>query len=69
MNTRPGADAVSGIAVLRDREELFGAVASMPTAWRVLDRVDEHHLGAVRQARADARRRWAGSRGRRQVRR
>jgi hypothetical protein len=32
----PGADAVSGIAVLGDREELFGAVASMPTAWRVL---------------------------------
>jgi hypothetical protein len=50
-----GADAVSGIAVLRDREELFGPVASMPTTWRVLDRIDGEHLGAVRQARADAR--------------
>jgi hypothetical protein len=59
-----GADAVSGIAVLRDREELFGPVASMPTAWRVLDRVDEHHLGAVRQARADAREKaWAAGAG------
>ena len=59
-----GADAVSGIAVLRDREELFGPVASMPTAWRVLDRVDEHHLEAVRRARADARERaWAAGAG------
>jgi hypothetical protein len=29
-----GADAVSGIAVLADRELLFGPVASMPTTWR-----------------------------------
>lgn len=59
-----GADAVSGIAVLRDREELFGPVASMPTAWRVLDRVDEHHLKAVRKARADAREQaWAAGAG------
>lgn len=59
-----GADAVSGIAVLRDREELFGPVASMPTAWRVLDRVDEHHLEAVRRARADARAKaWAAGAG------
>jgi Transposase DDE domain group 1 len=50
-----GADAVSGIAVLGDREELFGAVASMPTAWRVLDRVDAEHLGGVQLARATAR--------------
>ena len=28
-----GADAVTGIEVLRDREALFGPVASMPTAW------------------------------------
>lgn len=59
-----GADAVSGIAVLRDREELFGPVASMPTAWRVLDRVDEHHLDAVRRARAAAREQaWAAGAG------
>jgi hypothetical protein len=50
-----GADAISGIAVLGDREELFGQVASMPTTWRVLDRIDAVHLDAVREARAAAR--------------
>jgi hypothetical protein len=50
-----GADAVTGIEVLRDREALFGPVASMPTAWRLLDRIDEPHLERVRAARAAAR--------------
>ncbi len=50
-----GVDAVTGIEVLRDREALFGPVASMPTAWRLLDRIDEVHLGRVRAARAVAR--------------
>jgi hypothetical protein len=55
-----GVDAVSGIEVLRDREGLFGPVASMPTAWRLLDRIDEAHLTRVRAARAAARERaWA----------
>jgi hypothetical protein len=59
-----GADAVSGIAVLGDREELFGPVASMPTAWRVLDRIDEHHLQRVRAARGAARAAaWAAGAG------
>jgi Transposase DDE domain group 1 len=59
-----GADAVSGIAVLADREELFGPVASMPTAWRVLNRIDEDRLPAVRGARASARERaWAAGAG------
>jgi Transposase DDE domain group 1 len=52
-----GADAVTGIGVLRDRQALFGPVASMPTAWRLLDRVDEAHLPRVRAARAAARQR------------
>ena len=52
-----GADAVTGIEVLRDREALFGPVASMPTAWRLLDRIDEAHLPRVRAARAVARQR------------
>jgi len=52
-----GADAVTGIEVLRDREALFGRVASMPTTWRLLDRIDEPHLGRVRAARAAARER------------
>jgi hypothetical protein len=59
-----GADAVSGIAVLTDRQEVFGQVASMPTAWRVLDRVDAEHLPAVRAARAAARQAaWAAGAG------
>lgn len=59
-----GADAISGISVLGDREDLFGPVASMPTTWRVLDRVDEVHLHAVRAARAQARAKaWAAGAG------
>lgn len=55
-----GADAVSGIAVLGDRKDLFGPVASMPTTWRLLNRIDAAHLGPVRAARAAARERaWA----------
>lgn len=55
-----GADAVSGIAVLGDRQDLFGPVASMPTTWRGLDRIDEQHLDRVAAARAEARERaWA----------
>lgn len=52
-----GAEAVTGIGVLRDRPALFGPVASMPTAWRLLDRIDEAHLPGVRAARAAARER------------
>ena len=59
-----GADAISGIAVLGDRRDLHGPVASMPTTWRVLDRIDTQHLGAVRAARAAARARaWAAGAG------
>jgi hypothetical protein len=49
---------------LTDRQEMFGQVASMPTAWRVLDRVDAEHLPAVRAARAAARQAaWAAGAG------
>jgi len=59
-----GADAISGIAALGDREELHGPVASMPTTWRVLDRVDADHLDAVRDARGAAREAaWAAGAG------
>jgi hypothetical protein len=50
-----GADAISGIAMLGDREDLHGPVASMPTTWRVLDRVGPQQLPAIRTARAQAR--------------
>lgn len=55
-----GGRGISGLAVLRDRPELFGSVASTATAWRVLDGVDTALLEAVRAARARARERlWA----------
>ena len=55
-----GADCVSGIGTLVDRRDLFDPVASMPTTWRLLNRIDAAHLGGVRAARAAARERaWA----------
>jgi len=56
-----GADAVSGIAVLGDRPDLFGPVASMPTTWRGLERIDDEHLDRVQAARAGARERTTRS--------
>jgi hypothetical protein len=55
-----GADCVSHIEVFGDRGGMRGPVASMPTTWRMLDRIDEAHLPAVVAARAAARERvWA----------
>jgi hypothetical protein len=55
-----GADCVSHIEVFGDRHQIAGPVASMPTTWRVLDRIDDAHLPGVRAARAVARARvWA----------
>jgi hypothetical protein len=48
-----GADSISDLKALRDQPVLFGPVAS--TAWRVLDRVSEVHLSALRAGRATAR--------------
>ena len=50
-----GATSISDLAALRDQPSLFGAVASAPTAWRVLDRVSVGHLAGIRQGRAAAR--------------
>jgi len=59
-----GADAISGIGVLGDRQDLFGPVASMPTAWRVLARIDVEVLDRVREARGRARATaWAAGAG------
>jgi hypothetical protein len=59
-----GADAISGIGSLVDRGDLHGSVASMPTTWRLLDRVDADHLAGVRAARAAARASaWAAGAG------
>ena len=57
-----GGDCLSDLAALRNQPELFGPVASTPTAWRVVDRIgaDPDGLARVRAARAHARARaWA----------
>ena len=52
-----GGDCLSDLAALRDQPELFGPVASTPTAWRVLERLaqDPDGLARLRAARAHAR--------------
>lgn len=50
-----GAINISGIQTLTGRQEMFGAVTSMLTVWRVLDRVTEERLPAIRKACAQAR--------------
>jgi hypothetical protein len=52
-----GGDCLSDLAVLRDQPELFGPVASTPTAWRVVERTarDADGLARLRTARAHAR--------------
>jgi hypothetical protein len=57
-----GGDCLSDLAVLREQPELFGPVASTPTAWRVAERLaqDPDGLARMRLARAHARARaWA----------
>lgn len=59
-----GGDALAHLGVLRDQAKLFGAVASDPTAWRVVQRVDAAHLSRLRVVRAQARERvWAAGGG------
>jgi Transposase DDE domain group 1 len=57
-----GGDCLSDLAALRDQPELFGPVASTPTAWRVVERIatNPDGLARLRAARAHARARaWA----------
>jgi hypothetical protein len=59
-----GADAISGVDSVSERAGLHGPVASVPTTWRLLDRIDEAHLPGVRWARGMARARaWAAGAG------
>jgi hypothetical protein len=55
LTVADGGTALSDLAVLRDQPALFGAVASTPTASRVVDDVDAERLAAIRTARASAR--------------
>lgn len=50
-----GGEAIADLAVLRDQPVLFGPVASDPTAWRLLSRLDEVMLAELRAARPRAR--------------
>lgn len=55
-----GGDAISDLAVLRDQPDLFGAVASTPTAWRTLEAIDADVLARIAEALAVARKKvWA----------
>jgi hypothetical protein len=55
-----GGECVSDLKVLRDQPDLFGEVASQPTAWRVLDAIDDKLLKSLQAARAASRARvWA----------
>jgi hypothetical protein len=50
-----GGTSLADLCTLRQQPALFGEVASDPTAWRLMDGVDEQLLGAIRAARAQAR--------------
>jgi hypothetical protein len=50
-----GGEAITDLAVLRDQREMFGPVASTPTAWWLLADVDDRALACLRSARAEAR--------------
>ncbi len=50
-----GGEAIADLALLRDQAEVFGPIASNPTAWRLLAGIDPAALGALRAARATAR--------------
>ena len=56
-----GASAISDLRVLGDQPDLFGQVASVPTAWRALGAVNGPALARIAAARAQARAAaWAG---------
>jgi hypothetical protein len=50
-----GVKTVTDLGLLRDQREVFGPVASTPTAWRVLAAIDIPVLAVLSAARAAAR--------------
>jgi hypothetical protein len=55
-----GGRVLSDLASVRDQPELYGPVASDPTAWRTLDAIGEQQRAAIAGIRAKTRRRvWA----------
>ena len=59
-----GAEVISDFRVIGDQDELFGLVASVPTAWRTLDEIargGDRALGKITATvNATRRRVWAG---------
>lgn len=55
VSVADGGTSMSDLKVLRNQPEVFGTVASDPTAWRVLASVDEEILVGIDAARAAAR--------------
>src|SRR5712671_324983 len=47
-----GGDALSNLVTLRHQPAVFGDVASVPTAFRVVDAIDDQLLARIREARA-----------------
>jgi hypothetical protein len=63
-----GGECIADLATLRQQPDLFGQVASTPTAWRVLDSIEELLLERLQLARARARARvWSWGMGPKQV--
>lgn len=55
-----GGDCLADLGVLREQPDLFGRVASSPTAWRVIEAVKPEQLKILREARRCAREQaWA----------
>lgn len=50
-----GGDALANLLGLRLQPDVYGAVASVPTAFRVIDAIDDTLLAAIRGARSKAR--------------
>jgi len=50
-----GGEAIADLAVLRDQVDLFGKVASDPTAWRLLSDLDGDAVARLRAVRTQAR--------------
>lgn len=50
-----GATAIDDLKALRHQSDLFGHVASTPTAWRCLDEIGTVQLGRIDRARATTR--------------
>lgn len=60
VSVADGGETITELAVLRNQPDLFGKVASTPTAWRTLDAVDAAARERIANARSQARARaWA----------